>query len=61
MQAKEANQLLHINGDKSKLIDLKWAVRTIDELFQTNRELIAVIEKLENENAELKAQLERLA
>ncbi len=61
MQAKEAKELLHINGDKSKLITLKWVVQALDELLQTNQELLDANVRLENENAELKAQFERLA
>lgn len=59
MQAKEAKQLLRI-GD-GKFIDLKWAVQTIDGLLQTNQELLDYNTKLEEENADLKARLERLA
>ncbi len=61
MQAKEAKELLHINGDKSKLITLDWVVRSIDELLQTNQELLAANAKLEEDIAELKERLERLS
>jgi cell shape-determining protein MreC len=61
MQASEIQDLLHFNGDKSGFKDFQKVVQAFDELLQTNQDLLTANEKLENENAELKAALERLA
>lgn len=61
MQAIEAKELLHINGDRPELISFNRVMQALHELLQANQELLEENIKLNNENAELKAALERLA